>query len=425
MKEMKTIIEIKPINNLDATVAAPPSKAHTLRALFIGAMADGTTIIKNPLMAEDQKYAINALKALGTEIKIRDKEVIINGCNGKFKAPYKELFIGNSGVSARVLAVLASLADGEVVINGTERMRTARPIDDLLEAIRPLGVNAVSINRNGCLPIRVDGSFKGGATELRGDKSSQYFTAILMCAPYAKENVTIKTIGELHSKPYIDITYDVMKKFGVIGENKDYQEFTVKWGQCYHGREYVIEGDYSNATYFFGAAAITRGRIRVTNLNPNSVQGDMKFLDFLEMMGCDVKKTDDYIEVIGKPLKAIKVDMQDYPDIVPSLAVVSAFAEGTSEFYNIGHLKYKESDRIEGPVTELKKMGIKAEAEEDRIIVEGGKPYGAVIDSYKDHRMVMSFSMAGLKVPGIKIRNPENVLKSFPDFFDVLKKLGE
>lgn len=421
---MEEILEIKTIQNLDCEIGAPPSKAHTLRALFIAALADGESIIKNPLLAEDQKYAINALKDLGVGIEVFENQVKIEGVGAKLKAPDKELFIGNSGVSARFLVPMATLCDGEVVINGTERMRTGRPMQYLIDAIKPLGIDAKSINGNGCPPILINGEgINGGTTELKGNKSSQYFSAILLCAPYAREDVVIKTIGKLYSKPYIDITLDLMKEFGVEAENDNYQEFRVKAGQSYKAREYNVEGDFSNSAYFFAAAAITGGKVKVTNINPNSTQGDRKFVDFLEMMGCEVNKGEDYIEVIGKPLKGIRVDMQNYPDIVQPLAVVAAFAEGKSEFYNISHLKYKECDRLEAPVVELKKMGIDATATEDSIIVKGGKPHGAEIETYNDHRMAMSFSIAGLVVEGMKIKNPENVNKSFPGFYSALEKM--
>jgi len=418
------MIEIKKINNLDCEIVAPPSKAYTLRAIFIAAMAKGNSIINNPLMAEDQKYTINAMKDMGVDIKLRNNKIIIKGVNGKFKNSKNNLFIGNSGVSARVLIVLCSLIDQDTIINGTERMRIGRPIQDLINAIKNLGINAKSINNNGCLPVSVKGnSFQGGLTTLKGNKSSQYFTALLLCAPYAKRDVTIKTIGDLCSKPYIDITIDIMKRFGIKVENKDYQEFKIKSNHSYIGKEYYIEGDYSNAAYFFAAAAITKGKIRVKNLNFNSIQGDKRFLDFIEMMGCEINKEDGYIEVIGKPLKGIKVDMQDYPDIVQPLAIVAAFARDESEFYNISNLKYKECDRLKATVTELKRIGINANFTENSIIVEGGKPHGAEIETYKDHRMVMSFSIIGLAVEGIKIKNPENINKSFPEFFDVLNNI--
>lgn len=421
---MSKIMEIKPIKNFDVEVEAPSSKAYTLRALFIAALADGTSIIKKPLIAEDQEYAISALRLFGVNIKVSDDSVIVDGTDGKLTLPKKEIFISNSGVTVRLLATFTGICKGKVVINGDKRMQTGRPIQDLLDALKPLGINAYSVKGNGCPPIVVEGgNFKGGLTRLKGDISSQYFSSILVSAPYAKKDVIIESVGEMSSKPYIDMTLDSMKAFGVKGENKDnkYNQFIIKSGQKYKAREYIVEGDYSNAAYFFAAAAITKAKVKVTNLNINSAQGDKFFVDCLEEMGCKVTKGKGYIIVQGAELKAITKDMNNYPDIVQPLAVVAAFAKGRSEFTNIGHLKYKECDRLKAPATELKKMGINAADTEDSLIVEGGKPHGAEIETYKDHRMAMSFAVAGLEVPGIKIKNPEVVNKSFPDFFERLR----
>ena len=418
---MKTI---KPILSLDMEIEARPSKAHTLRALFLAALAKGRSIIWNPLLAEDQLQAIQALKKLGVRIQVKNKEIIVDGVGGKFIAQDEVLFIGNSGVCARFLTVLASLADKNIILSGTERMETGRPIQDLLDALKPLGIKADSINGDGCLPILVQCTgIQGGTTTLKGDKSSQYFSAILLGAPFAENEIKIVTQGKLVSKPYLNITIDLMKQFGVEVINRDFKEFIIAPGQEFHGKDLTIEGDFSSAAFFFAAAAITGGRVKVTGLNPESAQGDKVFVDFLEQMGCQVNKGKDWIEVVGKPLTGIKVDMGDFPDIVTPLAVVAAFAKGKSEFFNIAHLKFKECNRLEAPVKELQKMGIDAKCTEDRIIVQGGKPRGAVIETNGDHRMVMSFAIAGLKVPGIKIKNPENVNKSFPEFFEVLEEV--
>lgn len=419
--------EIKTLEKLDSEIKAPPSKANTLRALFLAALAEGTSAIKNSLFGEDQILTINALKELGVKIEKENENLKITGVNGKFISSGNPLFLGNSGMATRAFTVLGSLADKDIIIDGDERMRTGRPIQDLIDAIKPLGIEAESTNRNGCPPITVKArSFEGGSTTLKGDKSSQYFTAILLFAPFAKKEVVINTAVKLYSKPYIDITLKMMKKFGVDVINDNYEKFTVSPGQKYTAQEYIIGGDYSSASFFFAAAAITQGRIKITNLIQQSTQGDKIFVDYLEMMGCEVNRGDGWIEIIGKPLKSIKVDMGNYPDIVVPLAVVSAFAKGTSEFTNIEHLKYKESDRLVAPVTELRKMGVNATATNNSIIVEGaeeGEIKGAEIDTYNDHRMAMSFAVAGLKVPGMKINNPCVVKKSFPDFWELFNGL--
>lgn len=417
-------VEIKPIGELDAKVAAPPSKAYTLRALFIAALADSKSKLINGLFAEDQQYAANALGKFGAIISFDGKNFIVQGTAGHLNLPKEEIFIGNSGVTARFLTTFAGLAHGKVIITGDERMQQ-RPIQDLLDAIRPLGIEGKSTTANNCPPIEINGgNFKGGLTSLRGDKSSQYFSSILISAPYAKNDVTIKTAGILMSKPYIDITIDCMKSFGVEVENEDYKKFKVQNGQRYVGREYKIEGDYSSASYFFAAAAVTGGKIEVENLNPDSVQGDKYFLEILKKMGSKVKYGKTSVTVGGAELKGVEVDMSNYPDIVPTLAVVAAFAKGKTKINNIGHLRLKESDRIKAPVNELRKIGINAEEKKNSIEIEGGQPKGAEIETYNDHRIAMSFAVAGLAVDGIKIKNMECVNKSFPRFFEELGELG-
>jgi 3-phosphoshikimate 1-carboxyvinyltransferase len=414
---------ITPITNLSAEITASPSKAHTLRALFIASLADGETILKRPLIAEDQQYAIDALRKLGVKIDIFNDEIKIKGVNGKLNVQDQDVYIGASGATARFLAVMGSLAEKEFTIDGTERMREERPLEDLINAVIPLGITAEYNNKKGYVPIKIKPGFNGGETTLKGDKSSQFFTSILISAPYAKKDVIINTEGKLVSKPYIDVTISMMKDFGVDVINENYTRFIVKAGQRYRAKEYDIEGDYSSASFFFAMAAITGGRIKVNNLNPNSTQGDKNFVEFLKQMGCDINYGNNHVEVIGKPLKAIRANMCDYPDIVSPLAVVASFADGESEFYDISHLKYKECDRLIAPITELKKMGIDARCTDDCILIKGGNPHTAIIDTYKDHRMVMSFAAAGLKVPGMIINNPENVSKSFPNFFELLEGL--
>jgi 3-phosphoshikimate 1-carboxyvinyltransferase len=415
-------VEIKTLDRLFAEVEAPPSKAHTLRAIVISALADGCSVIASPLIAEDQEDAIDSLRKLGVRIDV-DKNINVYGVNGSLHPISEEVDIGGSGLTARLLTVIGALANRRFVINGNERMQTGRPIKDLIDAINCLGIYANSLRGNGCVPIEVKPGFEGGQTTLNGGISSQYFTAIMIAAPYAKKQVTIITQGDLVSKPYIDITIQMMEYFGVQVDKDGYKRFTIPSGQQYHARNYTVEGDYSSAAFFFEAAAITQGRVRVNNLNPSSVQGDKYFVSLLRQMGCEVNVGSDWVEVVGKPLKGIRADMRDYPDIVTPLAVTAAFANGISEFYNIGHLLYKESNRLTAPVVELRKMGIDALCTEDSLVVNGGKPHGAEIDTHSDHRMVMGFAPAGLKIPGITIRNPENVGKSFPDFFERFNQL--
>ncbi|MFH1256549.1 MAG: 3-phosphoshikimate 1-carboxyvinyltransferase [Candidatus Diapherotrites archaeon] len=423
-------IEIRPAEKLDAIVSAPPSKAYTLRALFVAALARGKSALHNCLLAEDQLHAINALRALGVKIEINGKEATVFGSGGEISAPEKEIFVGNSGVTSRFLASVAALAkNGSVTVSGDKRMQQ-RPIKELLEALKKLGVKAESVKKNGCPPYRIFGSgLIGGKTSLRGEESSQYLSSLLLAAPFAKKNVSVKVNGKLASKPYIELTIGVMKDFGVKVGNNGYREFLVKAGQRYKARDYAVEGDYSSASYFFAAAAISGGSVRVENLNPKSAQGDRKFLEILKKMGCMVKKERGFVEVSGPKkgkLKAVNVEMAGMPDVAMTLAVVAAFAKGKTKIKNIGNLRLKESDRITATVNELKRIGAKARELKDGIEITGGAQalHGAEIETYNDHRIAMAFAVAGLRVKGVKIRNPECVNKSFPEFFSVLESLG-
>lgn len=433
--------EIIKANLCSGTISAPPSKAHTLRAIIIASLAKGRSVIHNALIAEDQEYAMKAMQQLGTQITYdtKTRTVTIDGVNGKLIAPKEDIFIGNSGLTVRFLVSILGLTTGEeyVTIDGIERMRTGRPVQDLLDALKPLGVEAVSINGNGCPPIKVKtDSFTGGKTELAGDKSSQYFSSILVASPYAKKDVEIKSIGHLSSKPYLDVTFASMKEFGVIGTHENYETFKVKSGQKYLGKEISIEGDYSNSAYYFAACAILGGKVKVTDIQKNSKQGDKFFVTAIEKMGCKVNWQDEFIQIESEgidienkksSLKGIgEVDMNNYPDIVMPLCVVAAFAEGETKITNIAHLKFKESDRIGVTVEELRKLGADVEAGDDYILVKGHSGvalHGAEIDSHNDHRIAMSFTIAGLKIGGVKIINERAVDKSFPEFYEEIEKI--
>ena len=264
---------------------------------------------------------------------------------------------------------------------------------------------------------------KGGTARIEGKESSQFLSGLLMVAPYGQREVYVEVAGSLASKPYVDITRDVMSAFGVEVRNQGYQSFFIKAGQRYLPREYRIEGDASSASYFFSAAAVCRGRVRVENLNPATIQGDIGFLGILERMGCRVTRGDDWIEVSGKQLRGINVDMNGMPDLVPTLAVTAAFARGKTVIQNIGHLRLKESDRIHALAVELSKMGVRVREREDGLEIEGGKPRGAEVETHNDHRMAMSFAIAGLAVSGVKIKGERCVDKSFPGFWEAFQRL--
>lgn len=402
-------------------ITAPPSKAHTLRALFIGALANGKTTLINPLLAEDQLHAMSTLKQLGADFTIKPNQIVINGTEGVLSVPKESLHVGNSGVTCRFLTPLAALpAEGTVTIDGDSAMRM-RPLAQLLNALKNLGVDAKS--ETGCPPVTIPcGSFTGGHASIKGNISSQYLSSLLISAPYAKKDVFITVEGPLKSRPYVEITLEMMRKFGadISEENGTYK---VKSGQHYQGQTYSIEGDYSNASYFMAAAAITGKQITVDNLSAESLQGDRAILNLLQQCECSIAQTAKSVTVTGNSLKAIEVNMSDTPDLVPTMAIIAAFSKGTSRFTGIEHLRFKETDRLQAILNELSKMGIRCSIDKEDLIIAGGAPKPAAINTYRDHRIAMAFSIAQLVVPKTEILDPSCVNKSFPNFFEELKSL--
>lgn len=415
------MLAIKPKRFINAAIEAPPSKSYTQRALLISALANGKSIIKNPLFSDDTDYMISALRQFGVSIDKKQNDLVVYGTNGKLSSAKNKVFVGNAGTAMRFLTTLASLSQGESTITGDKRMRQ-RPIQDLLDGLRQLGVKSES--NNGSPPVKVyGGNFNGGNIKLKGGISSQYLSSILMCAPYAKKNVEISIIGDLASKPYADITLDIMKSFGASIKNKEYKKFFIKNNAKYKPKTYKVEGDASSASYFFAAAAITKGRVRVNNINPNSKQGDIKFADLLKNMGCSIKKGRSFIEIKGNRLKSISADMNQMPDIVPTLAVTSIFADSATVIRNVPNLRFKETDRLRALAIELRKIGANIEETHDGLKIKRRRLKKAIIETYNDHRIAMSFAVAGLVINGIRIKNPACVNKSFPDFWERFNEL--
>jgi 3-phosphoshikimate 1-carboxyvinyltransferase len=417
------MIEIKPLHHCDAVISIPGSKSYTHRALVVSALADGESILINALRSKDTEYTIRGLRKLGVPIFWKGDQLCVLGRVGRLRTGEARIFVGNSGTSMRFLTALAALKNGRTLLKGSEQMKK-RPIDDLLRGLKALGVKAYSQKGNGYPPVVVESQgLKGGKTRIIGEESSQFLSALLMVAPYASKDVHIEVTGNLASRPYVDITKDVMSDFGVEVEGEKDKSFFVRAGHRYFPLEYRIEGDASHASYFLAAAAITQGKVRVENLYPTSIQGDVGFLGILEDMGCRVVRGDRWAEVQGKELHGVEIDMNTMPDLVPTLAITAAFAQGKTLIKNIGHLRHKESDRISALANELFKMGIRVEAGKDWLKVEGGKAHGAEIDTYNDHRIAMSFAIAGLIVPGVKIKEERCVDKSFPGFWKTFKRL--
>lgn len=425
---------VTPVASLDAALDAPGSKSISQRALIAAALADGAdgeSLLRGALDSEDTRYLRAALRALGVEIDDSDATCWrVRGCGGRPRAPEAPIFLGNNGTATRFLASLAALAEGAVHITGDARM-AERPIAPLIDALKGWGVDIESDADNGCPPLTIRAhGIRGGTTTLAAGKSSQYLSSLLLVAPYAEKTAEIRLEGRLYSRPYVEMTLAVMRAFGAAVEaNADLSHFTIPSG-AYRPGDYAVEGDASSASYFFAAAAICGGRVRVTNLPCPSLQGDAGFVDLLERMGCRVERRHPQggVAVSGPPLlRPIDADLGDMPDVAPTLAVAAAFAQGESVLRNIAHLRVKECDRVAALAAELARLGIAVREEPDALFIhgQGGQSLRpAPIQTYNDHRIAMSFALAGLRVPGVEIENPDCVGKSFPNFWEVFGKLG-
>ena len=421
------MIEIRPISKpIDATITVPGSKSYTNRALLVAAMANGVSTLTGALFSDDTRYMSASLRKLGVKIDADEKRAtfVVHGNGGEIPVSGAELYIGNSGTTSRSLTAYVSLGHGRFVIDGDAPMRHGRPIADLLDALRQLGVSARTEFENGHLPviIKADG-LTGGKTRLDVRKSSQFLTALLLIAPYAKNGMEIAVIGD-REMPYIDITLAVMETFGAHAINDSYKHFKIEGGQQYQPRVYNIEPDASNASYFFAAAAITGGRTTVQHLNLDSAQGDVQFVRLLEKMGCHVAVSDAGITVTGpERLKGIDVDMRTISDTALTLAAIAPFANSEVTIRNIEHTRWQETDRIHAMVTELRKLGVPVVEHRDGLEISPAPIQPTAIDTYEDHRMAMAFSLVGLKATGIRINDPECVSKTFPDYFQVFEQL--
>jgi len=417
------MIEIKPRNIIKCEVTVPGSKSYTHRILIGAALSDGTCVIQNGLRSEDTLLTLNALKQMGVNIEEQGNRWRVSGTRGRLSAPKIPVYLANSGTSMRLLTAVAALGNEKIILTGTERMYQ-RPIQDLLDGLNQMGISACSVNKNGCPPVEITGGdITGGSVNLRCKISSQFLSGILMIAPYTEKGLEIRVTEGPVSKPYIDMTIDVMNQLGVEVTRDGYERFNIQGKQVYKAGDYTVEPDCSNAGYFWAAAAVTGGTVKVKGITKYSRQGDIRLTELFEKMGCKVFQDGDGLVVSGRASSATEADMSDMPDMVPTLAVVAAFAEGTTVIKNVAHLKAKESDRLTAPVNELLKMGIEASCTDTGMIIKGGKPGGAEIETYNDHRIAMSFAVAGLVTPGVFIRNESCVEKSFPEFWKVFEKL--
>ncbi len=415
--------EIKPLENIDHMVKIPGSKSYSHRMAIAAALSDGVCRIDNFLKSEDTLLTLQALSKMGVKTGFDDAVLTISGTSGRLRG-HEEIFLGNSGTSMRLLTGVAALANGTTILTGTERM-TERPVGELLDALNQMGIHAVSIHNNGCPPVEIRGKTHplGGQIKIDCSVSSQFLTALLLIAPCTEKGLVINVTKGPVSRPYIDMTINMMEEFGIEYKRDGYTKFEIPGSQIYAKGRYQVEPDASNAGYFWAAAAITGGRVLVKGIDTASCQGDLGLLECFGKMGCIVTKKENGIEVKGLPLTAIDVDMSDMPDMVPTLSIVSAFARGTTKIRNVAHLKAKECDRLNAVATELSKMGAQVSTSDDMLVITGKNLHGATIETYDDHRIAMSFAICGLKVPGVFIKDETCVAKSFPGFWDVLESL--
>ncbi len=423
-------IDLPPLLSAQGTVRLPGSKSISNRVLLLAALASGTTELRDFLQSDDTERMLDGLRILGVKIEaLGENAYRVTGCDGHFLVKQAQLFLGNAGTAFRPLTAVLSLMSGQYQLSGVPRMHE-RPIGDLVDALRQLGADIHYVGNDGFPPLEIRPAKLNGANriQVRGDVSSQYLTALLMALPLLNAETTIEVTGELISKPYIAITLAMMARFGVAVLSNDWQSFTVAAGSRYRSPGIIhVEGDASSASYFLAAGAIGGGPVRVEGVGRDSVQGDVRFAEALQLMGARIEIGENWIEARapehGK-LKAIELDCNHIPDAAMTLAVAALFADGTSTLRNIASWRVKETDRIHAMATELRKFGATVEDGADFISITPpaiGYPLPATssaIDTYDDHRMAMCFSLAALGGVGVRINDPQCVAKTFPDYFE-------
>lgn len=435
MSRYPKYIDLLPVANVSGVIRLPGSKSISNRTLLLSALADGETVVRDLLSSDDTSVMLDALQALGVEWKQTGNanEYIVRGTRGDLPVKKADLFLGNAGTAIRPLTAALAVLGGDFLLRGIPRMHE-RPIGDLVDALNASGAQIEYVENPGYPPIRIhEGRFNSHELRVRGNVSSQFLTALLMAAPLMArtDDVTIHVIGELISKPYIEITLNLMRTFGVVVERDGWNTFVLRKGQTYRSPGILhVEGDASSASYFLAAAAISGGPVRVEGIGRNSIQGDVRFVDVLAKMGANVEYGDNYIEVkSGNVLKGIDQDFNLIPDAAMTVAMLAVYADGPSVLRNIGSWRVKETDRIAAMATELAKLGVGVEAGDDWLkIVPSDTIVDAEIDTYDDHRMAMCFSLACLSGQGkqgarIRINDPKCVAKTFPEYFQAFATL--
>jgi len=422
---MSDSIEIQPLaHSVNASITPPGSKSLTNRALIIAAMTAGRSTLTGALDSDDTIAMLDSLQRLGVQAShdSATATMTVNGAGGDFPNKTAELFIGNSGTSIRFLTAMLGFSGGNYKLDGIQRMHE-RPIGPLVDAIRSLGGGISALSPDDCPPVQIDGqAIAGGQVTLSGSLSSQYLSGLLMASPIAKETVTLQIEGPLISKPYVKMTCEVMKSFGVeVEADEEANRFVIPAGQNYVATNYAIEPDASAASYFWAVPAIVGGKATIHGLTEDALQGDVGFVRCLEKMGCEIELGKDYISVSGPAKHGIEIDMADVSDTVQTLSAVALFVDGPTTVTNVAHNRVKETDRIGNLAIELRKFGVQVDEHPDGLTIHPAPLNGATIETYDDHRMAMSLSLVGLKQSGVTILNPGCVSKTYPNFFADLK----
>jgi 3-phosphoshikimate 1-carboxyvinyltransferase len=420
------VLDLGPIARAAGTVKLPGSKSISNRVLLLAALSDGETRVENLLESDDTRVMLEALARLGVKIERSRDAALVHGAGGVFPVKSAELQLGNAGTAFRPLAAVLAVCGGEYRLSGVQRMHE-RPIRDLVEALRRLGADIAYLEKEGFPPLLIrPRAIRGGAARVRGDVSSQYLSALLMALPLAGAARRIEVEGELISKPYVEITLSLMRRFGVAVERDGWKTFAVPAGRYASPGRIRVEGDASSASYFLAAGAISGGPVRVEGAGRSSIQGDVRFAEVLEKMGASISMGEDWIEAAGGGrLKAIDADLNHIPDAAMTAAVVALFAEGPSTLRNIASWRVKETDRIAAMAKELRKLGAVVEVGADFLrITPPSKLKPATIDTYDDHRMAMSLSLAALGGIQVRINDPGCVAKTFPEYFEALGSIS-
>ncbi|MFT6331176.1 MAG: 3-phosphoshikimate 1-carboxyvinyltransferase [Bermanella sp.] len=422
-------LTLEPISYVEGEINVPGSKSLSNRALLLAALAKGKTTLTNLLDSDDIKHMLNALTQLGVSYRLNDNktECEVIGLGGQFSTHKKlSLFLGNAGTAMRPLCAALAFSNVDVELTGEPRMEE-RPIGDLVDELINAGADISYLKNKGYPPLRIKGSkLETASFTIDGSVSSQFLTSLLMAAPLLEHEVRIHIVGELVSKPYIDITLKTMATFGVSVLNTNYQSFIIKAGQQYQSPgTFLVEGDASSASYFLAAGAIKGGTVKVTGVGRNSIQGDIAFADVLEKMGAKITWGDDFISVTGAPLYAVDMDMNHIPDAAMTIATTALFAKGTTCISNVYNWRVKETDRLRAMATELKKVGAMVEEGHDYLKITPPEQLKyATIDTYNDHRVAMCFSLLALGDVGITINDPGCTAKTFPRYFDEFRKIA-